>query len=63
MGSTDRLKFVWFLEEIANRGFQLVGEFRSILRDEPREVVALEVLPESFDGVVIRALGRKEQRM
>ena len=50
-------------EEFAYGVEKLVGEFLSSLSEEAREVVALEMLPEPFDGIEVRAVGGQELRL
>ncbi len=63
MGGADRTQCFRTGEDLTDRGEELVGEFLTPLGQEAREVVAFEMLPEPFDGVEVRAVGRQELRL
>lgn len=63
MSSADGADGFGRLEKRANGLEYLFSKCVSVLRDKARKVVAFEMLPEPFDGVEVRAVGREVDRL
>ena len=50
----------WLIQEFLNRFAEFVAEGLSVPGEEARHSVAFEMLPEAFDRIEIRAVGRQE---
>lgn len=62
MSFADRTNELWLSHHRLDRPDQFLCEFLTALGDEASEVVALQMLPETFDGIEVRTVGRKINR-
>ena len=48
------------IEKLSDGGFKFVREFLAVFGEVSGELMAFEILPEPFDGIEVRTVGRKK---
>ena len=62
MSIADRTNEIWLPHHRLDRLDQFLCEFLTTLGEEACEVVALQMVPEAFDGIEVRTVGREVNR-
>ena len=62
MSFANRSEQVWVLKHVLDRGHQFLRQLFSTVGQITGEVMALEMLPEAFDGIEVRTVRRKKLR-